>query len=571
LGADPVLFPTIKIEPIADNLRLDGAIGELAAYDWIVFTSVNGVIVFCGQNVQACQLLIAAGRPRVAAIGPATAEELRQRGVRVDLIPEEYVAERIVEGLGDVSGKRVLLPRARRARRALREELERRGATVDEVPVYDTATEVASPTALEEVRGGVDVVTFTSSSTVESFAELLGDDAVRVLAEATTACIGPVTAATVEKLGGTADIVARTFTTEGLVDAIASHFTDVGVSAAEGSTAQVRRPRRLRRTESLRRLVREVALTPADLVYPIFVDERDNSSLEIASMPGMRRARLEDVGDMAQRAFASGIPAVLLFGIAAVKDAEGSGSYAPDGIVQRAIGEIKSRTPDLAVMTDACLCEYTDHGHCGIVNARDEPRSRPSFPEGYVLNDETLEVLQRIAVSHAVAGADIVAPSGMMDGMVGALRTALDSEGFDGVGILSYAVKYASAFYGPFRDAAEGVPKHGDRRSHQMDMANAREALREVQLDVEQGADIVMVKPALSYLDVLRQTRDTFPELPLAAYNVSGEYSMVKAAAAAGWLDEREIVLEMLTSMKRAGADMIITYHAQDVATWLNA
>jgi len=414
------------------------------------------------------------------------------------------------------------------------------------------------------------VVTFTSSSTAEGFVELLGDDAGKVLARATTACIGPITAATVERLGGTADIVARTFTTEGLVDAITSHFTEVGVSATRGSRAQIHRPRRLRRMESLRRLVREVALTPADLVYPIFVDERDHGSLEIASMPGLRRARLGDVGDVAQRAFGSGIPAVLLFGIPAVKDAEGSGSYDPDGVVQRAIGEIKSRTPDLAVITDVCLCEYTEHGHCGIVNDRDERRWRSSFPEGYVLNDETLEVLQWIAVSHAAAGADIVAPSGMMDGMVGALRTALDARGFEGVGILSYAVKYASAFYGPFRDAAEGVPKHGDRRSHQMDVANVREALREVQLDVEQGADIVMVKPALSYLDVLRQTRDAFPELPLAAYNVSGEYSMVKAAAAAGWLDERQAVMEVLTSMKRAGADMIITYHAQDVAAWLN-
>jgi porphobilinogen synthase len=251
---------------------------------------------------------------------------------------------------------------------------------------------------------------------------------------------------------------------------------------------------------------------------------------------------------------------VLLFGIPSAKDASGAEAHAEDGVVQNALRALKDASPKLVVMTDVCMCEYTDHGHCGLLDA-----------DGYVLNDETLEVLGRIAVSHAEAGADIVAPSGMIDGMVGAIRGALDAEGLHGVAILSYAVKYASAFYGPFREAAEGAPAFGDRRSHQLDPGNAREALREVALDVEEGADALMVKPALGYLDVVRSVRERFPELPLAAYNVSGEYAMVKAAAANGWLDERAAVLEVLTGIRRAGADLVVTYHAKDAATWLQS
>ena len=250
---------------------------------------------------------------------------------------------------------------------------------------------------------------------------------------------------------------------------------------------------------------------------------------------------------------------MLLFGIPAEKDELGAESHADDGVVQQAIRALKAANPSLVVMTDVCLCEYTSHGHCGLLDA-----------EGYVLNDETLAILGRIAVSHADAGADVVAPSGMLDGMVGAIRTALDAERHERVAILSYAVKYASAFYGPFRDAAEGAPAFGDRRSHQMDPANAREALREVALDVEEGADALMVKPALAYLDVVRRVHERFPELPLAAYNVSGEYAMVKAAAANGWLEEREVVLELLTGIRRAGADVIVTYHAKEAAAWLS-
>ena len=331
----------------------------------------------------------------------------------------------------------------------------------------------------------------------------------------------------------------------------------------------LQRPRRLRITPQIRAMVRETVLTPSDLIYPIFVIEESDTARPIASMPGINQLSVNRAVSEAAEAEQLGIPAVLLFGIPATKDATGSQSHASDGVIQQAVREIKRQLPGLVVVTDVCLCEYTDHGHCGLLNGSTPELTREAYPDGYVLNDETLDVLAAVAVSHAEAGANIVAPSGMIDGMVAAIRDGLDGAGFDGVAILSYSIKYASAFYGPFREAAEGEPRHGDRRSHQMDPSNARESLREAALDVEEGADILMVKPALSYLDVIHQTRMQFPELPLAAYNVSGEYSMVKAAAANGWLDERSVTLEILTSIKRAGADLIISYHAKDAAKWL--
>jgi len=320
----------------------------------------------------------------------------------------------------------------------------------------------------------------------------------------------------------------------------------------------VKRPRRLRRTEALRDLVRETSLESSDLVCPLFVVPGANVRRPVSSMPGVEQLSVDRLAGEARELAVLGVKAVVLFGIPSAKDPHGQESYADDGIVQQAIVALKDASPELVVMTDVCLCEYTDHGHCGLLDA-----------DGDVLNDETLEVLARIAVSHGEAGADVVAPSGMIDGMVGAIRGALDGEGLQRVAILSYAVKYASAFYGPFREAAEGAPAFGDRRSHQMDPGNAREALREVALDVEEGADALMVKPALGYLDVVRSVRERFPELPLAAFNVSGEFAMVKAAAANGWLDERAVVLEVLTGIRRAGADLIVTYHAKDAATWL--
>ena len=328
------------------------------------------------------------------------------------------------------------------------------------------------------------------------------------------------------------------------------------------------RPRRLRQSAQLRDLVRETVLTSADFVYPLFVRHGDGRT-PISSMPGIAQLSVDEAVREAIAAHALGIPAVMLFGIPAEKDPIGLENFAPDGIVQQAVAAIKRELPDLVVVTDVCLCEYTDHGHCGLVRTGGS-ESHPNLPEDFVFNDSTLEVLGRVAVSHARAGADIVAPSGMMDGMVQAIRAALDSADFEHLPIWSYAVKYASSFYGPFREAAEGAPKFGDRSSHQMDPANVREALREAALDVAEGADLLMVKPALPYLDVIRQVKDAFPALPLGAYNVSGEYSMLKAAAAKGWLDERRVVLETLTAIKRAGADVIITYHALEAAKWLH-
>jgi porphobilinogen synthase len=319
------------------------------------------------------------------------------------------------------------------------------------------------------------------------------------------------------------------------------------------------RLRRTRRTASLRNLVRETRLSPQDFVYPIFVTAGEDVKNPISSMPGIFQLSINHAVAEALRARDLGIPAVLLFGIPEHKDEAATGAYDPEGIVQLATRAIKDAAPDLLVITDVCLCEYMSHGHCGVVEKE----------TGDVLNDVSLELLARTASSQAEAGADIVAPSDMMDGRVAAIRSELDNEGFENTPIMAYAAKYASAFYGPFREAAESAPQFGDRRSYQMDPANAREALVETGLDIEEGADIVMVKPALPYLDVLRRVSET-TDLPLAAYNVSGEYAMVKAAAGNGWLDEERAVMEVLTGIKRAGADIIITYHAPDAARWLS-
>ena len=317
------------------------------------------------------------------------------------------------------------------------------------------------------------------------------------------------------------------------------------------------RPRRRRRTPALRRLSRETQLVVGDLIAPVFVVHGTGVAREISSMPGVFQLSVDGQLDReADRLQTLGIPAVILFGLPAAKDEIGSENFAADGIVQQALRRLRSRHPDLLLLTDVCCCEYTSHGHCGIVQG------------GGVDNDATLELLARVAVSHAAAGADVVAPSGMVDGMVRAIRTALDAAGHQDCAILSYAVKYASAFYGPFREAADSAPAFGDRRQYQMDPANVREALLEAALDESEGADFLMVKPALAYLDVIRAVRER-TTLPLVTFNVSGEYAMLKAAAQRGWIDERRSVLEALTGMRRAGADAIITYHAKDVAEWL--
>lgn len=316
------------------------------------------------------------------------------------------------------------------------------------------------------------------------------------------------------------------------------------------------RARRLRRTSAIRDLVREHALTPSDFILPLFVQHGSTPETPIEALPGHARVSIDRAAEIGERAVAAGIGGVILFGIPSTKDDAGSEAYDEEGIVPMAIRAMKERTPDLLVMTDVCLCQYTSHGHCGIVR------------DGKVLNDVTLELLAATATAHARAGADVVSPSDMMDGRVGAIRSSLDSEGFSDVGILAYSVKYSSAFYGPFREAAGSAPSFGDRSSYQMDPANLREAMREAQLDVEEGADMLMVKPAGAYLDVIAALRNRFDQ-PIAAYQVSGEYAMIKAAAANGWLDERRATLESLLGIKRAGADAILTYAALDAAGWL--
>ena len=317
------------------------------------------------------------------------------------------------------------------------------------------------------------------------------------------------------------------------------------------------RMRRLRRSDGLRAMLRETRLSPTDFIYPIFVTHGQNLREPIASMPGQARLSVDQLSREAAELRSLDIPAVLLFGLPAEKDAQGSEAWAVDGIVQRAVRELKDAAPDLIVITDVCLCEYTDHGHCGLLDEH-----------GAVINDATVELLAETAVSQAEAGADIVAPSDMMDGRVGAIRAALDDAGFTETALLAYAAKFASAFYGPFREAADSAPAFGDRRAYQLDPANGREALRAIERDLAEGADMVMVKPALAWLDIVRAARERV-DAPLAAYNVSGEYAMIKAAAERGWLDEERIVLETLTGIRRAGADLILTYHAKDAARWL--
>ena len=319
----------------------------------------------------------------------------------------------------------------------------------------------------------------------------------------------------------------------------------------------VHRPRRLRRRETLRGLVREVRLVRENLVLPFFACPGEGVRREVPSMPGVYNLSTDEIAREAAEAYEMGIPAVILFGLPETKDEMASGAYAANGIVQEAIRAVRRAAPELVIIADTCLCEYTSHGHCGVIR------------EGEVLNDESLELLARTAVSQAEAGADIVAPSAMMDGQVGAIRDGLDDAGLEQTAIMSYAVKYASAFYGPFRDAAGSTPAFGDRRSYQMDAANEREALREAELDYAEGADILMVKPATAYLDIIKLVRDRF-DLPLAAYHVSGEYAMIKAAAARGWIDEQRVMLETLTGIRRAGASIIITYYAREAARALN-
>ena len=323
----------------------------------------------------------------------------------------------------------------------------------------------------------------------------------------------------------------------------------------------ITRPRRLRQSVPLRRMVRETVLTASDLIYPLFAVPGESVAKEVKSMPGVYQLSVDKIVEEAKQVYDLGIPAIILFGIPEDKDTEATGAWHDCGIVQKAATAVKNAVPDLVVIADTCLCEYTSHGHCGYLQTGDLT--------GRVLNDPTLELLKKTAVSQAKAGVDIIAPSGMMDGFVTTIREGLDEAGFEDVPILSYAAKYASAYYGPFRDAADSSPQFGDRRTYQMDPGNGREALKEVELDMLEGADMLMVKPALAYMDIIWRVKE-MTNLPVAAYNVSGEYSMVKAAALNGWIDEKRVTLETLTGFKRSGADLILTYHAKDAVRWLN-
>src|SRR6266403_2822583 len=326
----------------------------------------------------------------------------------------------------------------------------------------------------------------------------------------------------------------------------------------ESMSFPTHRPRRLRRSEALRGLIRETRLTTSGLIYPMFVCPGTKVRQEVSSMPGVYQQSVDQIVEEAREVESLGIPGIILFGLPESKDPRGTSSLSAQGVVQRAIEAIRKAKLKLLVITDVCLCEYTDHGHCGVVE------------NGEVSNDSTVTILAQQALSHARAGADIVAPSDMMDGRVGAIRETLDEHKFENIAILSYAAKYCSGFYGPFREAAESAPQFGERRSYQMDPSNAREAIREVELDLAEGADMVMVKPALAYLDIIHRVRETF-DVPVGAYNVSGEFAMVKAAAANGWIDEKRIVLEILTGIHRAGASIVLTYHAKDIARWMKA
>ncbi|MEM7531075.1 MAG: porphobilinogen synthase [Chloroflexota bacterium] len=328
------------------------------------------------------------------------------------------------------------------------------------------------------------------------------------------------------------------------------------------------RPRRLRLTANLRRMVQETILTPADLIYPLFVRTGEGIKNPIRSMPGQHQWSIDMLVREIPEIVARDIPAIMFFGIPSDKDHCGSDNFSHDGIVPKAIRAVKEVAPDLMILSDMCFCEYTDHGHCGIINMPDTEHYRADLPDGYLLNDPTLEILGKASVTHALAGADIIAPSGMIDGMVGAIRVALDDAGQHHIPIMSYAAKYASGFYGPFRDAAESPPSFGDRSQYQMDPANSREAMKEIALDVAEGADMIMVKPAMPYLDIIRATREQY-DFPVAAYQVSGEFAMLHAAAANGWLDLERCAIESLVGIKRAGADMILTYFSKDVVDWL--
>ncbi len=561
-GVEPLGFPLLHAEGPADPEPLREAAARLASYHVIAFGSPRAVDAVVAA-IQAAGK--PAGLPPAIAVGRATATRAREAGFQVLVEAEDGAgASGLLAALDGssrlrVKSRTVLLPASERAREDLAEGLRSRGAVVEIVPAYtvspaeDAAAQVAGLAA-----SGADAALVASPSAAEVLAAHRG---------AAKGPLPPLLAlgrTTAEAMGRLGLVVAATAASPAPEDVAAAlaglgpaRAPSAAPAAAEGKGVLVSRPRRLRRTEAIRTMVRETRLVPECLVAPMFVVPGEGVRRPVESMPGVDRLSPDQVLREARALLNHGVRSVILFGVPAAKDAKGSGAADPEGPVPRAIRLLKAEEPDLCVWADVCLCEYTDHGHCGVLDER-----------GEVLNDATLPLLARAAVACARAGADAVAPSDMMDGRVRAVRTALDAEGFTDTAIVSYAVKYASAFYGPFREAAGSTPRSGDRRGYQMDPANAREALREAALDEAEGADVILVKPALSCLDVVRRIREA-TALPVAAYNVSGEYAMLKAAAQRGWLDGERAMMEVLTSIRRAGADLVVTYHAKEAAALL--
>ncbi len=595
-GAVPEQVPTIAVEPPRTPQQMERAVKGLVTgrYQWIGFTSVNAVRAIREKFEEYGLDARAFAGVKVAAVGEQTARALREFGIMPDLVPE---GEQSAEGLADAWPayddildpiNRVLLPRADIATEGLLSRLTELGWEAEDVTAYRTVRAAPPPAPIREAikGGGFDAVLFTSSSTVRNLIGIAGKPhAVTVIA-----VIGPQTAKTAAEFGLRVDVVAEKPSVDGAGRGARGARCEPAGRGHRGRRAgaqaerapprstppdqvepllaarsemtpgfPVTRARRLRRSAPLRRLVAQVAVRPSSLVLPLFVKEGIGEPRPVLSMPGVVQHTRESLRKAAVEAVAAGVGGLILFGIPAAKDGRGSSADDPDGIVQHALRDLAAEVGhDTVLMADLCLDEYTDHGHCGLLTQA-----------GEVDNDATLARYASIAVAQAAAGVHVVAPSGMMDGQVGAIRAALDSAGRADVAICAYSAKYASAFYGPFRDAAECAPQFGDRAAYQQDPAAAKDGLREALLDVAEGADIMMVKPALAYLDVISQLAASV-QLPVAAYQVSGEYAMVEAAAANGWLDRDRTIMETLTAISRAGADIILTYWAAEVARWLS-
>jgi porphobilinogen synthase len=588
-GARPLTYPCIDVRLPGVVTALDAGIRTAAAgqFDWLLLTSSN-TVTSLARRLAALGLpadALAGAGLRVGVVGPATAEAaLTLLGLSAEIRPARAAGADLAAALPDAAGKRVFLPQSETAPPDLRLALEARGARVTVAPAYRTVIGCGGVDLPELLsRGAVDAIVVTSPSAVRNLLVRLGGAGLGVLdlQDVPVACLGRTTAGAATEAGLAVAVCPEAQTLPALVDSLDVYFSGgtmtfdlasipTRAAACWGSSASpVVRPRRLRLSGALRSAVRETSLSAEDLVYPLFIHHDADGPRPIEAMPGQFQWSLDAVVDEARRARDLGIRTLLLFGLPAHKDATGSENYDPQGVVPLAIRAIKAALPDVLVVSDMCFCEYTDHGHCGVVNSPGSPEYREELPAGYLLNEPTLELLGEASIVHARAGADVIAPSGMLDGMIGAIRRALDGAGLEHTVVMSYAAKYASGYYGPFREAAGAMPQFGDRAQYQMDPANRREALKEVAIDVAEGADIVMVKPALPYLDVLAAVRERV-DVPVAAYQVSGEYSMLCAAAANGWLDRRRCMLEALTCIKRAGADLIITYAATEAAAWLD-